>query len=63
MADGGPLRKTKYYATRIEFKVRGSPHVHPLIWILNSPVLTKFNVNESTQWVDFIVRTIVRRNT
>ena len=33
----GPLGKTKYYPIRIEFKERGSPHVHSFIWIFNAP--------------------------
>ena len=33
----GPLGKTKYYALRIEFQERGSPHVHAFIWILDAP--------------------------
>ena len=32
----GPLGKTKYYAMRIEFQERGSPHVHSFVWILNA---------------------------
>ena len=27
----GPLGKTKYYAIRVEFQVRGSPHIHSFI--------------------------------
>ena len=30
----GPLRKTTYYAIRVEFQVSGSPHIHSFIWIL-----------------------------
>ena len=37
----GPLGKTQYYAIRVEFQVRGSPHIHSFIWILNAPKLTK----------------------
>ena len=33
----GPLGKTKYYALRIEFQERGSPHVHAFIWMLGAP--------------------------
>ena len=36
----GPLGKTTYYAIRIEFQVRGSPHIHSFLWILNAPTLT-----------------------
>ena len=37
----GPLGKTSYYAIRVEFQIRGSPHIHSFIWILNAPKLTK----------------------
>ena len=32
----GPFGKTNYYAIRVEFQVRGSPHVQSFKWILNS---------------------------
>ena len=35
----GPMGKTKYYAIGLEFQVRGSPHVHSLLWVTNAPVL------------------------
>ena len=43
----GPLGKTQYYAIRLEFHVRGSPHIHSFIWILNAPKLTKVNINDN----------------
>ena len=52
----GPLGKTQYYAIRVEFEVRGSPHIHSFIWILNAPKLAKFKIDEYTKWVDSIVR-------
>ena len=33
----GPLTKAKYFAIRMEFQERGSPHVHSFIWIFNAP--------------------------
>ena len=39
----GPLGKTQHYAIRVEFQVRGSPHIHSFIWIINAPKLTKVN--------------------
>lgn len=39
----GPLEKTKYYAIRVEFQVRGSPHIHSFLWIANAPIVTKNN--------------------
>ena len=42
----GPLGKTSYYAIRVEFQVRGSPHIHSFIWILNAPKLSKETKDE-----------------
>ena len=39
----GPLVKTKYYAIRAEFKIRGSHHIHSFLWKINVPTLTKDN--------------------
>ena len=52
----GPLRKTQYYAIRLEFHVRGSLHVHSFIWILNAPKLTKVKINDYRKWVDSVIR-------
>ena len=53
----GPLVKTSYYAARVEFQVRGSPHIHSFIWILNAPKLSKETKDEYIQWFDSIIRT------
>ena len=53
----GPLGKTKYYAIRCEFQVRGSPHIHSFIWIINAPILTKSNIENYRKWLDSIIRT------
>ena len=53
----GPLGKASYYAIRVEFQVRGSPHIHSFIWILNAPKLSKETKDEYIQWVDSIIRT------
>ena len=50
----GPLGKSKYYAIRVEFQVRGSPHIHSFIWILIAPKLNKESKEEYIQWVDSI---------
>ena len=49
------LGKTKYYAIRIEFQVRGSPHIHCFIWILNAPVLSD---NNAAEYVSFVDKTV-----
>ena len=41
-----PLGKSKHYAIRIEFQIRGSPHVCSFIWVIGAPKLTLHNVDE-----------------
>ena len=38
-----PIGKITYYALRIEFQMRGSPHLHALIWTSDCPRLTSEN--------------------
>ena len=52
----GPLGKTQYYAIRVEFQVRGIPHIYSFIWILNAPKLTKVNIDDYIKWVDSVIR-------
>ena len=49
----GPLGKTKYYALRIEFRERGSPHVHAFIWILDAP-----KIENKFAYLDFVENSI-----
>ena len=49
----GPLGKTKYYALRIEFQERGSPHVHAFVWILDAP-----QISDGNEYKSFVERTI-----
>ena len=51
----GKLGKTNYYAIRVEFQVKGSPHIHSFIWILNVQKLTLGNIQEYISWVDGII--------
>ena len=55
----GPLGKVKYHAIRVEFQVRGSPHIHSFLWVIDAPILTKNNVDEYRQFVDSIVKAFV----
>ena len=32
LSQSNPIGKITYYALRIEFQMRGSPHLHALIW-------------------------------
>ena len=49
----GALGKTTYYAIRIEFQERRSPHVHSFIWILNPP-----NIRDEAAYISFIEKII-----
>ena len=53
----GPLGNTNYYAMRVEFQVRGSPHVHSFIWILSVRQLTSDNKPLYIEWLDGIIQT------
>ena len=55
----GPLGKTKYYVIRVEFQVRGSPHIHSFLWMVNAPSLTKSNKEEYIEYVDNIIHAIL----
>ena len=35
----GPLEKVKDHAIRVEFQVRGSPHIHSFLWTVTAPIL------------------------
>ena len=49
----GSLGKTRYYAIRIEFQGRGSPHAHSFIFIFNAP-----NIQNEADYIEFIKKTI-----
>ena len=51
----GPLGKAQYYAIRVEFQVRGSPHIHSFIWVLNAPILTEETIEDYVRWIDGII--------
>ena len=40
LTNANPIGKIVYYALRIEFQMRGSPHLHALIWTSDCPELT-----------------------
>jgi len=52
----GSLGKVIHYAIRVEFQVRGSPHIHSLIWVENAPKLSSQNITEYTNFVDNSVK-------
>ena len=36
----------------MEFQILGSPHVHSFIWVIGTPKLTLYNVDEYITWLD-----------
>ena len=50
-----PLRKVKYYAIRVKFQFRGSPHIHSFFWVLNAPTLAENTLNEYVEILDSVV--------
>ena len=52
----GPLGKVKYYAIRVEFQVRGSPHIHSFLWVLGAPKLTKETKDEYIRYADQVIK-------
>ena len=52
----GPLGKVTYHAIRVEFQVRGSPHIHSFLWIIDAPVLTKETKDEYIRFVDQVIK-------
>ena len=51
----GPLGKSKHYAIRVEFEIRGSPHVHSFIWVIGAPKLILHNVDKYINWLNNMV--------
>ena len=52
MSNANPIGKIIYYALRIEFQMRGSPHLHALIWTSDCPRLTSENKQAYIEFVD-----------
>lgn len=52
----GPLGKVKYYAIRVEFQVRGNPHIHSFLWVLGAPKLTEVTKQEYVTFIDGIIK-------
>ena len=51
-----PIGKIIYYALRIEFQMRGSPHLHALIWTSDCPKLTSDNKEAYVEFIDSCVQ-------
>ena len=51
----GLLGKVKYHAVRIEFQVRGSPHIRFLLWVLGAPKLSNETKDDYIRFVDQVI--------
>ena len=51
----GQLGKVLYYAIRVEFQARGSPHVHCLLWTSDMPQLNKETKDEYVNFIDTVI--------
>ena len=52
LSNANPIGKIIYYALRIEFQMRGSPHLHALIWTSDCPKLTHDNKEAYIEFID-----------
>ena len=52
LSQSNPVGKITYYALRIEFQMRGSPHLHALIWTADCPKLTSENKDAYVEFID-----------
>ena len=46
------LWEIKYYAIRVKFQLRASPHIHSFLWILNLVKLSKETIKEYVAFLD-----------
>ena len=59
LSDTNPIGKIVYYALRIEFQMRGSPHLHALIWTSDCPKLDCDNKDTYIDYIDKHVQAFV----
>ena len=52
LPNANPVGKIVYYALCIEFQMKGSPHLHALIWTDDCPKLTHETKQECINYVD-----------
>ena len=52
LSKANPIGKIVYYALRIEFQMRGSPHLHALIWTSDCPKLTNETKEDYIKYID-----------
>ncbi|CAB3995694.1 Hypothetical predicted protein [Paramuricea clavata] len=52
LSNCNPIGKITYYALRIEFQMRGSPHLHALIWTSDCPKLATETKGSYIEFID-----------
>ncbi|KAL9977715.1 hypothetical protein ACROYT_G015152 [Oculina patagonica] len=52
LSNANPIGKIVYYALRIEFQMRGSPHLYSLIWTSDCPELNNENEQAYITYID-----------
>ena len=52
----GSLGEVIHYAIRVEFQVRGSPHIHALLWVKNACILHNKNTKEYAACIESVVK-------
>ena len=58
----GILGKVIHYAIRVEFLVRGSPHIHSLLWVEDAPKLNEETKDEYIEFVDHAIKYEIPNN-
>lgn len=58
-----PIGKIVYYALRIEFQMRGSPHLHALVWTSDCPTRTSENREAYVEFIDKYVEAFPDKQT
>ena len=58
----GILGKVIHYAIRVEFLVRGSPHIHSLLWVEDAPKLNEETKDEYFEFVDHAIKCEIPNN-
>ena len=51
-----PLGKNKHYAIRVEFQVKGTPHMHSLVCVTGAPILSTISEDEYVAFIDNIIK-------
>lgn len=51
-----PVGKILDYFYKVEFQMRGSPHIHMMIWVENSPVIGEDSIEDILSFIDRYVQ-------